>query len=224
MQGIRQVAVARRVRARRAIVGAEQAPFTGETQRKVLRERRDVHSGAEAIECLANRAIGGVARHDPERRWTTAPSRPRGILEYPKVQKRLSRENVEEGLDDPAHPRGHSAGHDTEREPSVGDGVLSACTPALEVRRARGRRVTHVILPRGLDEPAHAIDLRGWRNALTASTREHGFGDSHEARCVKASEFETDAEVRLQGGEFGSEFFVAHRSMVREQALEGAGW
>ena len=99
---------------------------------------------AELRERLADRRVGRVARHEPERYGAPGAARPGRVLVQSKLEERVTVEGLDERLDDAAHARGHPARHHAEGQLAAPDGGGAESRGARVIVPRRRGRVTHV--------------------------------------------------------------------------------
>ena len=124
--------------------------------------REGGHLGA--IEPVAQRGadarVGGVTGHEPERRGHAEGAAHALHLGAPQVQEAVPGHGVDQGLDDPAHARGHAAGEHEQRDAALAQRLTAQVVQALIGRRSPRRQATQVFDPRRAEAALHEVVRR----------------------------------------------------------------
>ena len=117
-----EIAVARGVGARAAVVFTEERALGRQAEAEILREAADLRRRVGRLRASATiGVVGRVARHEPERHGAAGALARARVLGEAEREERLPWQRFDERLHDAPHPRRHASGHHAERELAARD-------------------------------------------------------------------------------------------------------
>ncbi len=132
-----------------------------EARRDELLEGGEVVVVEAVAEGGADRPLGGLARHEPERDFVAADALEVGVLGEAQIEERAARERLDQRFDDAAHARGHAAREDAEGDLPALKRLEPERFEARVLGRPRDRRVDDVARRGRLDRAREAIARLG---------------------------------------------------------------
>jgi hypothetical protein len=207
------VAVARGVRARGARFVAEEPALGGEAQRDRLQKGRDRASVEFGAERFADRPVGRLARHQPERRARAVAGSERPLGFEAQVEEGALAQRRHQRLDHAAHARRHAAGEHDERHLAPTERALASGDQGLVRGRTGVGQRLEIARPQRLDA----------RQAVSfVAVAPHLGRPAQEALGIEARPREPGAQAVGQARELFAEGLYAH-SAARGKASHGGG-
>jgi hypothetical protein len=148
---IRNIAVAGGVELRLALGVPEERAVGAEPQRDVLLEDHEARILKTSAEGLADRPVGGLAGHQPQRERTPMAAGEGLLLRQPELEEGLPGERLHQRLDDAAHASRHPTGQHQQRDLAPVEGLQPQLRVAPVLLRARRRRLDDVLRRRRTD-------------------------------------------------------------------------